>query len=124
VFEWVPRKAEANAAKHSVTFDDAVTVFLDPDALHGPTAALGGRIAIPSARTVRRRTGAHRGVYAQENWQCRNDPDHQRAAGEPPRARGVRVEELTFRMFQIRHRISWRPSAVWVGRRSGKNPVN
>jgi hypothetical protein len=36
VFEWDPRKAEANAAKHGVSFDDAVTVFLDPAALDGP----------------------------------------------------------------------------------------
>jgi uncharacterized protein len=36
VFEWDPRKAEVNAAKHGVTFDDAVTVFLDPEALDGP----------------------------------------------------------------------------------------
>src|SRR5207237_6185674 len=36
VFEWDPRKAESNAAKHGVSFDDAVTVFLDPDALDGP----------------------------------------------------------------------------------------
>jgi hypothetical protein len=36
VFEWDPRKAEANAAKHGVSFDDAVTVFLDGDALDGP----------------------------------------------------------------------------------------
>jgi uncharacterized protein len=36
VFEWDPRKAEANATKHGVTFDDAVTVFLDPEALDGP----------------------------------------------------------------------------------------
>ena len=36
MFEWDPRKAEANAVKHGVTFDDAVTVFLDPDALDGP----------------------------------------------------------------------------------------
>jgi uncharacterized protein len=36
VFEWDPRKAQANAAKHGVTFDDAVTVFLDPNALDGP----------------------------------------------------------------------------------------
>jgi uncharacterized DUF497 family protein len=36
VFEWDPRKAEANAAKHGVTFDDAVSVFLDTDALDGP----------------------------------------------------------------------------------------
>jgi uncharacterized DUF497 family protein len=35
VFEWDPRKAEANAAKHGVSFDDAVTVFLDPEALDG-----------------------------------------------------------------------------------------
>jgi uncharacterized protein (DUF4415 family) len=36
VFEWDPRKAEANAAKHGVSFDDAVTVFLDATALDGP----------------------------------------------------------------------------------------
>ena len=36
VFEWDPRKAEANAAKHGVSFEDAVTVFLDPEALDGP----------------------------------------------------------------------------------------
>lgn len=36
VFEWDPRKPEANAAKHGVSFDDAVTVFLDPEALDGP----------------------------------------------------------------------------------------
>ena len=39
MFEWDPRKASANAAKHGVTFDDAVTVFLDPDALDGPGLA-------------------------------------------------------------------------------------
>ncbi|HEU4993891.1 MAG TPA: BrnT family toxin [Gemmatimonadaceae bacterium] len=32
MFEWDPRKAEANAAKHGVSFEDAVTVFLDPKA--------------------------------------------------------------------------------------------
>ena len=35
MFEWDPRKAEANAAKHGVSFDEAVTVFLDPKALDG-----------------------------------------------------------------------------------------
>ena len=35
MFEWDPRKAEANAAKHGVSFDDAVTVFLDAQALDG-----------------------------------------------------------------------------------------
>jgi uncharacterized DUF497 family protein len=36
VFEWDPRKAEANAAKHGVSFDEAVTVFLDANGLDGP----------------------------------------------------------------------------------------
>ena len=35
MFEWDPRKAAANAAKHGVSFEDAVTVFLDPEALDG-----------------------------------------------------------------------------------------
>jgi uncharacterized DUF497 family protein len=36
VFEWDPRKAQANAAKHGVSFDEAFTVFLDTNALDGP----------------------------------------------------------------------------------------
>ena len=30
IFEWDPRKAESNARKHGVTFDEASTVFGDP----------------------------------------------------------------------------------------------
>jgi len=29
-FEWNPRKAKANRAKHGVSFEEAVTVFADP----------------------------------------------------------------------------------------------
>lgn len=36
MFEWDPRKAKANADKHGVPFDEAVTIFLDADALDGP----------------------------------------------------------------------------------------
>ena len=36
MFEWDPRKAEANADKHGVSFDEAVTLFLDANALDGP----------------------------------------------------------------------------------------
>lgn len=32
-FEWDPGKARANRAKHGVTFEDAMWVFSDPDAL-------------------------------------------------------------------------------------------
>lgn len=32
-FEWDPRKAAGNAAKHGVTFEEAKTVFYDEDAL-------------------------------------------------------------------------------------------
>lgn len=36
MFEWDPRKAKANADKHGVSFDEAVTIFLDANALDGP----------------------------------------------------------------------------------------
>ncbi len=36
VFEWDPAKAIANLAKHGVTFEEALTVFMDPVArIHG-----------------------------------------------------------------------------------------
>ena len=34
-FEWNPQKAAANVRKHSVTFDEAATVFLDELAISG-----------------------------------------------------------------------------------------
>jgi uncharacterized protein len=30
-FEWDDNKAESNALKHGITFEEAVTVFADPD---------------------------------------------------------------------------------------------
>jgi hypothetical protein len=36
VFEWDGRKAATNLRKHGVSFDEAATVFADPDALDGP----------------------------------------------------------------------------------------
>ena len=33
LFEWDARKAERNARKHGVTFDEATTVFGDPQAM-------------------------------------------------------------------------------------------
>ncbi|HTM03819.1 MAG TPA: BrnT family toxin [Vicinamibacterales bacterium] len=36
MFEWDPVKAEANLRKHGVSFDEAATVFLDPEGLDGP----------------------------------------------------------------------------------------
>ena len=35
-FEWDKSKAALNRRKHGVSFDDAVTVFLDANALDGP----------------------------------------------------------------------------------------
>jgi uncharacterized DUF497 family protein len=43
-FEWDPRKAAANAAKHGVTFKEAKTVFYDESA---------GRNMTPSRRSCR-----------------------------------------------------------------------
>lgn len=36
MFEWDPRKAQANAEKHGVSFADAGTIFLDANGLDGP----------------------------------------------------------------------------------------
>jgi uncharacterized protein len=36
VFEWDARKAATNVRKHGVSFNEAATVFADPDALDGP----------------------------------------------------------------------------------------
>jgi uncharacterized protein len=36
VFEWDARKAAVNRTKHGVSFEEAMTVFGDPDALDGP----------------------------------------------------------------------------------------
>ena len=35
-FDWDPAKAAANAVKHQVSFDEAMTIFLDPLALSRP----------------------------------------------------------------------------------------
>jgi uncharacterized DUF497 family protein len=35
-FDWDPNKAAINLRKHDVAFDEAATVFLDPQALSGP----------------------------------------------------------------------------------------
>lgn len=36
IYEWDPRKAEANLRKHGVSFGQAATVFLDPLAMTFP----------------------------------------------------------------------------------------
>jgi uncharacterized DUF497 family protein len=44
-FEWDADKAVANAVKHGVTFEEAVTVFLDIDYLLVPDAVSADRFA-------------------------------------------------------------------------------
>jgi len=73
VFEWDARKAAVNRTKHGVSFEEAVTVFGDPEALDGPDLrhsekesrflrlgrAVSGRVLIV-AYTVRRRDDGER----------------------------------------------------------------
>jgi hypothetical protein len=35
-FDWDPEKAEANARKHGITFEEAATTWLDPFAIERP----------------------------------------------------------------------------------------
>ena len=43
MFEWDTRKASANQDKHGVSFEEAVGVFGDPDALGGPDVGHSGQ---------------------------------------------------------------------------------
>jgi uncharacterized DUF497 family protein len=53
VFEWDPRKADANAAKHGVSFDEAVTVFSTRTRSTVRTSTTPDRTAISAAGPVR-----------------------------------------------------------------------
>ena len=76
-FEWDPRKASANAAKHGVTFEEAKTVFYDEDALADLTPSRrsccpsgGLRPSTPSAHALRgsaRRAGTKERKPYEEN---------------------------------------------------------
>ena len=73
MFEWDARKAAVNRTKHGVSFEEAATMFGDPDALDGPDlghseeesrflrlgGAATGRVLIV-AYTVRRRDDGER----------------------------------------------------------------
>ena len=100
VFEWDPRKAEANAEKHGVSFEDAVTVFLDPaldgpDLQHSPAESRFLRLGRSAAGHVRmvaypfRRSG---------------DAEAFRIIRERPRACGVRGDRLISLTFPIHRR--------------------
>jgi hypothetical protein len=43
MFEWDTRKAAVNRDKHQVSFEEAGTVFGDPDALDGPDLRHSGK---------------------------------------------------------------------------------
>ena len=75
-FEWDPRKAAANAAKHGVTFEEAKTVFYDESALliddpdHSCRPSGGLRPSTPSAHALRcsaRRAGTKEQKPYKEN---------------------------------------------------------
>ncbi len=86
MFEWEARKAAVNRTKHGVSFEEAVTVFGDPDALDGPDLrhseresrflrlgrAVTGRVLIV-AYTVRRRDGGERIRIISARWAGRKE---------------------------------------------------
>jgi uncharacterized DUF497 family protein len=43
MFDWDTRKVSANQDKHAVSFEEAASVFGDPDALDGPDVGHSGR---------------------------------------------------------------------------------
>ena len=102
---WEARKGEGNAAKHGISFDDAATVFLDPEAFDGPD--LQHSSAESRCLRLRRSAGGHVLMIAdtfRRSGDGGSDPDHQRTACEPTRACGVHGARLTFVTFPIHRR--------------------
>src|SRR5438034_4338516 len=97
MFEWDTRKASANQDKHGVSFEEAASVFGDPDALDGPDVGHSVR----ESRYLRLGRAATGGVYPQEARRWRDDPHHQRAPGEPERACGARAGARPGLIFPI-----------------------
>jgi len=78
-FEWDPRKAAANAAKHGVTFEEASTVFGDPKSLTIPDPA---HSAVEQRFIVLGRSHAGR-LLVVPHCAGRQSPGHQCPVGEP-----------------------------------------
>jgi uncharacterized DUF497 family protein len=86
VFEWDTRKAALNRTKHGVSFEEAATVFGDPDALDGPDLqhseresrflrlgrAATGRLLIV-AYTIRRRDDGESIRIISARWASRKE---------------------------------------------------
>ncbi len=53
-FEWDAAKARTNLRKHGVSFTDAVTVFLDPEAIDAPDLQISGRFVVIGRATSSR----------------------------------------------------------------------
>ncbi len=54
IFEWDPKKAKSNEAKHGISFPDAASVFLDPIAwtFPDPDHSIGGERFITLGRAL------------------------------------------------------------------------
>jgi uncharacterized DUF497 family protein len=63
VFDWDPDKAKSNLAKHGVSFEDAMNVFQDPNALtifdEDGSAAEDRWITLGEARSQALARGSH-----------------------------------------------------------------
>jgi len=68
VFSWDVHKALTNLKKHGVSFEEAATIFVDPDALDwdDPEHTLLGA-ALKAPRLVAHGQNSYRGVHAAEN---------------------------------------------------------
>src|SRR5882724_4525825 len=99
MFSWDARKAIANFEKHRVSFEEAATA----DLTHSNHEIRYKRIGLSIERKCFTRS-----LYNTEvpRWQ-RNDPHHQREAGEPQRAAGsfqiVRLISPIYRNLRMRN---------------------
>jgi Ribonuclease toxin, BrnT, of type II toxin-antitoxin system len=93
VFSWDTPKAATNLAKHGVSFEEAATIFSDPDALDWADPEHSDRAPRPD-----------RCLYREEDKSCqrqRNNPHHQRPPGQPQGTPGIfQTVALISRIFR------------------------
>src|SRR5882757_7509856 len=120
MFSWDTGKALQNYDKHGVPFEEAATVFADPEALDWEDlehVADGTTMEAPGLFHGRPRSFGRRCIAEVKKWDG-NDSHHQCAQGEPQRTASLRrIVVLIFPIFRSQRILNCGGLAESVGLR-------
>ena len=115
MFSWDAAKAITNFEKHGISFEEAATVFSDPEGLDWEDLEHSTRESRYKTWAVNCPKNFNCGLHNKEikRWQGDNQ-DHQREAREPQRTPGLfRTVRLIFLIFQIPRTRSFDEPGEW-----------